>query len=439
MLKHFAAVTKIPYTPMVTIAGILIGFSPFHDHAAISVLHGLDPGVILLVFIPALIFESAYSLDWHTFRKQAGKILIMAGPIVLVTVALSALTMYYILGYRSVLNFEQCLLFGSIISATDPVAVVALLKELGVSQRLATIIEGESLLNDGTAMVLFLVLLDIVSGVDASPVDIMVKFVRLAGGGPLLGLLAGWIVATWLARINKSPILEANLTVTIAYLTFFIAESAVVHVSGILALVVLGIYTGHQGRARMDHESEHAIHIIWSYIGFCAETVIFLLAGLIMSRAFLESDSIWSDFYKTIALYFCLHLIRFACLASSLPLLRRTGYGLGIREVLLISYAGLRGAIGLTLALIVLKTPEVPKEVANLIMFHVSCMVLLTLLVNGTTTKYVIGCLGLTKETIIEKKNLCDFISSFKGHKKSVIYGMRDDMPFMRGVNWKQL
>ena len=133
----------------------------------------MDPHLLLLLFIPALIFESAFNSDWHVFKKEMGQILIMAGPMLLVSTGLSGLMMRYILKYQYIdqveFTFTASLLFGSIVSATDPVAVVVLLKELGASRRLSTLIEGESLLNDGTAFVVFLVLLDLVKGIELTP------------------------------------------------------------------------------------------------------------------------------------------------------------------------------------------------------------------------------------------------------------------------------
>jgi len=108
-----------------------------------------------MLFMPALIFESAFSADFHTFSMQLPKILLMALPMLLAATFLTACTMYYMLDYQVDMSFTACVLFGAIVSATDPVAVVALLKELGVSKRIGTLIEGESLLNDGTAMVVF--------------------------------------------------------------------------------------------------------------------------------------------------------------------------------------------------------------------------------------------------------------------------------------------
>ena len=119
----------------------------------------------------------------------------MAGPMLIASIFLSALMMRYILRYDGLFTFEASLLFGSIVSATDPVAVVVLLKELGASRRLATLIEGESLLNDGTAMVVFLVLLDIVKGIKLTATDILIRFVRLSFGGTILGILGGVIAS----------------------------------------------------------------------------------------------------------------------------------------------------------------------------------------------------------------------------------------------------
>jgi len=331
------------------------------------------------------------------------------------------------------------LLFGSIISATDPVAVVALLKDLGASKRLATIIEGESLLNDGTAMVVFLVMLDIVEGKPTDGLAITIKFIRLAVGGVLFGLFFGIILTLCLSRINKKPVLETNLTITFAYLTFYLAETHTIHVSGILALVSLGIYTSHFGKPRLDKHSSHAIHTTWSYIGFCAETIIFMLAGLIMAKAAHEREDVWTDIFKTIGLYALLHLIRFICLFVSLPVMRKMGYPMNLSHVALLSYSGLRGAVGLTLCLLVMKSPNVPDQVSDLILFHCSCIVLMTLLINGTTTGLVIEALGLATQSLIEKKNMCDFVHDFKENKHKVIKEMQEEKNWMKGVQWDKL
>jgi len=257
----------------------------------------------------------------------------MAGPIVLGSTFLSGLTMRYILGYNGVFTWEASLLFGSIISATDPVAVVALLKELGASKKLATMIEGESLFNDGTAMVVFLVLLEIVEGEDLSFTDMVIKFVRLSFGGPALGLVFGIIVSMILKRIHNNFVLEVNITIIAAYIVFFVAENTALHVSGILALVALGLYMTHSGKLSISAESEHSSHHVWGYVGFIAETVIFILSGLILGIRLSHPSTLITemDYLKVLANYVLLHVIRFLMLFVFWPILNRLGYGMSFK------------------------------------------------------------------------------------------------------------
>jgi len=259
---------------LITLVGALLYLSPLHYVPALEVFESLDVHIIMMIFIPPLIFDSAFSADWYLFQKQFGKIILLAVPVLGICVALTAVGMFYGLQYGfpnekgtpATLTWAQCILFGSIISATDPVSVVAMLKDLGASKRLTTTIEGESLLNDGTAMVIFLVMLEIVEGITPQWQFILLKFVRLALGGPVIGMIFGWILVTWLKRINKQPVLEANLTIVISYLVFFVCEHEYVQASGILGLVTLGLYVSHYGKPHLHSESFLAIRTIWSYI-----------------------------------------------------------------------------------------------------------------------------------------------------------------------------
>ena len=106
------------------------------------------------------------------------------------------------------------------------------------------------------------------------------KFIRLSVGGPILGVLFATVMVFWLSRVHNKPVLEANLTVTFAYLTFYTAEHPRVHVSGILTIVCLGLYMARQGKTRISAESEHAVHSVWQSVGFIAETIIFGLSGI---------------------------------------------------------------------------------------------------------------------------------------------------------------
>ncbi|MCP4578823.1 MAG: hypothetical protein GY846_21300, partial [Deltaproteobacteria bacterium] len=161
-------------------------------------------------------------------------------------------------------GWVTALVFGSLISATDPVAVVAILKELGVSKRLGTLIEGESLLNDGTAIVFFTVLFSVMKhgtgGLVAS--DVILKFLWVVTGGLATGFILSWIFSIWIGRTFNDPLIEISLTVVLGYLCMLIAEG-MLQVSGVMALVVAGLYMGSVGRTRISPEVFHFLHHFW--------------------------------------------------------------------------------------------------------------------------------------------------------------------------------
>lgn len=174
--------------------------------------------------------------------------------------------MRWVLLYDGDFTFEAALLFGALISATDPVAVVSVLKELGASRTLTTLIEGESLVNDGTAYVMFSVVLDLVKGDKFNIVTVGVEFVRLSIGGPALGILFGIVITIWLSRIVNNSLLETNLTVVVAYIAFYTAEFTKLEVSGILSLVALGLYMTKVGKTKISIAVEESLHHIWGYL-----------------------------------------------------------------------------------------------------------------------------------------------------------------------------
>ena len=258
----------------------------------------------------------------------------MAGPMVLVSTYLTGLAMYYVLGYNedgaNKFPFTAALLFGSIASATDPVAVVSLLKTLGASKKLATLIEGESLFNDGTAMVLFLILLEFVEGKEKTFGEILILLLRMAVGGPIVGLLGGYIMVFTLNRLWNDYVLEVNTTFVYSYIIFYVAESEGVHVSGILALVALGLYMSRSGKTSISAASEHSLHSVWGYVGFVAETCIFMLAGIILGIKIWTENTLvgWADLGLVFANYAVLHVIRFVVILAFWPLLSTMGYGM---------------------------------------------------------------------------------------------------------------
>ena len=167
LTRYFQISSKlpVPYTVIVLVIGIILGI--LGDHLdrlgdAAQLVQRIDPHFLLAAFIPGLIFESAFNTNFHIVNHEFSQALLLAGPGVLINTALTATFVHYAIPYGW--DWSQCVMFGSIASATDPVAVVALLAELGASKRLATLVEGESLLNDGTAFVLYMISLQFVQG-----------------------------------------------------------------------------------------------------------------------------------------------------------------------------------------------------------------------------------------------------------------------------------
>ena len=222
------------------------------------------------------------------------------------TCVLIAIILRFILQYKDTLDWGESLTIGSILSATDPVAVVAMLKELGTPMKFNILLEGESLFNDGTGTVFFFVFLNVVEVGSFKIANFFEKIFRLALGGPAVGLLMALISYPMLKRLMNIGYVFVLMTIWLAYLTFYICESQFlkIHVSGILALVVLGIYLSHKLRGRIVGHLEEKMHTIWRFIAYILETILFLVTGGYLGDALvnknlrfrIKGDDVWKVF-----------------------------------------------------------------------------------------------------------------------------------------------
>ena len=173
-----------------------------------------------------------------------------------------------------------CTLLGAIVSATDPVAVVAIFKDLGAPQRLAILVEGESLFNDATAIVAFTILTSMILG-ESDPTFFsgMLSFLKVFVGGTLVGYFLARVTCFLLARVGNSNLPKITLTISLAYLSFIIAEHTL-HVSGVMAVVTAALVLGSRGRSVISQSTWHGLEEVWEQIGFIANSVIFILVGL---------------------------------------------------------------------------------------------------------------------------------------------------------------
>lgn len=413
----------IPFTPALLVFGILIGglsgfLGPFGDLAKAA--SNLDPHGIIILFIPILLFESAMNADWYIFKKSFANILMLAGPGVVFNILFTGVCIRLILyPVDPVQNFswEAAFTLSAIISTTDPVAVVALLKEVGAPPHFNTLVEGESLLNDGSAIVFFNLFLGLLRGGNANVEAIALDFVQFAGLGPIIGIIFGILGSYWLRRILRDEILVTCLTFCMCFLCFFVAEY-VLKSSGILAVVACGLFMAVFGKTKIDHQSEHSLHSVWGFLQWNCETIIFFLAGLVIGVQPTTDSNIIDiyDWLKMFGLYVCITIGRLAMIFTFYPFLRKSGFGLNWREAIVLCYGGLRGAISLALALVLKSENDsvISQRTKQLLVFHAAGMATLTMLINATTAGWVIKKLKAIKVTAAKSKIKANFLAEMQ-------------------------
>ena len=412
LLRHTTKSLPLPYTMQLLIMGALCGIllrsTTWDDtlQQSISKLGDMDPHLMLHIFLPPLVFESAASIEWHLFTKSKWYIVSLAGPGLLISSTLTGFVIDLLLSYSDRFQEElavdctddawsahAALMMGVIMSATDPVAVVALLKDLGCKSSLATVIEGESLLNDGTALVLFTILVKIVEGdTTDSWVEYLSLFIKMSFGGALFGLVFALIVVHWLRMIFNDALSEITITLAAAYLCFFIAEYFF-HVSGVIAVVCLGLYFGHSGRNSISAEVCDFLEEFWELLAYFGNTLIFVIAGCVIGYK-LPSFPAW-DFVQMIIMYVACTIIRAITVGLVYTLFSIGGTNLEKRDQIITIWAGLRGAVGLSLAMMVFSNNIICKPIREIVMFHTAGIVVLTVCINSVTIPKVVNIVGL--------------------------------------------
>jgi sodium/hydrogen exchanger 10/11 len=428
--------TRIPYTVSLIVTGLAVGVVSGKVPAVqqYTTMTRINPHLLLYIFMPILMFESAFAMDVHTFRKMSNQILILAFPGLVLASFLCAAMAKFMFEYDW--SWRDAMLFGTILSATDPVAVVSLLKELGVSRQIGTIIEGESLMNDGTAIVLFTILLAVIQGEEYTAFQVIVQLIRVAVGGPIFGWIMSKITVGCLAKVFNDAMVEITITVTSSFLTFYIAE-AFLGVSGVLAVVVLGLELKHN-EAYISPEVEPYLHRFWETLAYLANTVIFVLVGVVISeRAFDHVEG--QDWFNLIALYFGLTVIRGLVISIFTPCLARLGYGIGWEMIAVMTWGGLRGAVGLILALVVehsmMDGDEAHKLLGGKILFHCAGIVTLTLLVNATTIRSLLTLLKLNEIPMTKRLAMAHAVQQLEAHAAHTVNVLKEDR-FLSDAVW---
>ncbi len=267
---------RLPYTLVLVVVGLIIGVSPLLPNLR------LNPDVVLFLFLPALLFEGAWNVDVKQLTANWLAVLLLAVPGLLLSVFVVAALLHWTLG----LPWLLVLLLGAMISPTDPIAVLTLLRQMGLSDRLRTIVEGESLFNDGVGAAIFELVLGVLlvslGGTEAAyTLSIWITLLEvlwLMLGGLVLGVGIG-IAAARLLRLVDDHLIEITVTVSVAYGVYLLG--VILHTSGLLAVVGAGLVLGSYGRRTgFTDRARQASHDVWEFLGYFANSFLFLFLGI---------------------------------------------------------------------------------------------------------------------------------------------------------------
>lgn len=426
-----ALIPWMPYTVMMMLVGLLVGLLHRGTNEGLGVLSdsisswdAIDPHLLMYAFLPPLLFGDSMNLNYHHVKECFAQCFLLAGPGVVIGTGLMGLVAKWVLPYNWDWKMSMC--FAAITAATDPVAVVGLLNQLGASKKLTMVIAGESLMNDGIAIVAFTLFKNLLHGQSYDFWGVVEFFFQVALGGPAVGLAFG-IVALMILIVIKNYTKggqdnlsnQTTLTFVVAYLSFFVGEE-VCEVSGVLACVVCGVVIAAYGWPLLT--AMHEIHHVWHVVEFMGNTIVFMLSGIIIASDIYSEYEV--DVQRTqkyfgymIVVYLFMVIIRGTVILILYPALNNIGYELerGWRDALVATWGGLRGAVGLVLCLIIDEDSTICNEGAPFVVL-IGGATFYTLVINGVTTGPLLKALSMLKDT--EAQTFLDFNVQRSIHKK---------------------
>ena len=389
----------IPHTVVLVIIGMALAnlSKIWHPLAPLQEFH-LTPDLVLFIFLPALIFESGLNLSARQLMKDIAPVLTLAVPALLFSTTAVGVGIWLV----TPLDLVVALLFGALISATDPVAVISLFKELGTPERLTVMVEGESLLNDATAIVIVTILFGLLTAASGSGLSIagsaVGQFLIVFFGGALVGAVFGFFICWLMTKFAKETSAVLILSLVLAYMSFVIAEHSL-HVSGVMAVVACAIVLGIFGLPRLSHESVETLHETWEFIAEICNTLLFLFVGLLV-----DLNSLVGVFGLILFAVLLVQASRASMVYSLVPitekLFKLPHVTLGERHIMF--WGGLKG--GLAIAIVLSLPVDMPGR--ELLINLTLGVVLFTLLVNAPTIKPLIEYLGIDKLSDDERAEL---------------------------------
>ena len=472
----------LPYTATVFIYGMVLGFFTESPTTTNSIAYssevwlGIDGYVVLLIFLPGLIYNDAHTINVHLFFQAFWQLIIFAFPMVVGGTFLTALVAEYIIRYEG-WSWTLCVVFGAILSGTDPIAVAGLLKSAGAPDRLNMHISGESLLNDGSVVVLFNVFSRLYYHEQGFPPSSGEKnytylegfeyFFRLVLGGTAIGIVFGLLTVLMLYLLNRrlserENLVQVVLLISAAYLGYFVAD-VLAGCSGIMCTITAGIVVKVLGEPFIN-DRDLTLHF-WQVTAELLNTLLFALGGCLWGNIMSDPEQIdlmrrakdWGYFFL---LYFLLTVIRFVLVFGLYPITSRIGLGTNVKESVFMSYGGFRGTVGIALALSINITVKKYSQgnaemilVVDQFFVVVGAISLITLLFNGMTSGPLLNALGLSAKEKTRKKVLDQYIRQmiqsslqeyvrllsqhrFRGIDHSII---KEHVPFLHDISFDDL
>ena len=374
---------RIPYTVALVLGGLALGMvrTPFLQNVTGLRPDWLTPDIALVIFLPPLLFEGSVRIQFRHLRENFIPILLLANIGVLVATFITGFVIHWEVG----LPVLTGLLFGSIISATDPISVLSIFKSMSVSKRLSIIVEGESLFNDGTAAVLFAILL---AGIKTGDLGIWTgirNFLVVVLGGAAVGLAFGYVISKVTQRIDE-PRIEITLTTILAYSSYLVADS--LQLSGVIATVAAGLTIGNFGaRVGMSPRTRVAMWSFWEYLSFVINSIVFLLIGLEV-----RVTEILQSWQATLLAIGAVLLGRAISVYSVAPINNIFAEKISRRWQHVLVWGGMHGALSLALALSLDQSFPYRSQILTMTFGAVA----FTIIVQGLSIKPLLRFLGVS-------------------------------------------
>jgi monovalent cation/hydrogen antiporter len=400
-LNVIARWLNVPYPIPLVIGGLLLGLTPGMPEVE------LDPDLVLVIFLPPLLYSAAFFADLRSLRDDLRVITLNAVGLVLATLGIVAVVGHEVMGLPWALSFA----LGAIVAPTDPVAATSIMQRLGAPRRLVNIVEGESLVNDATALVAYRVALGAALGGTFSIADAGLEFVGAAAGGIAIGLAVGYVVGE-IRRKLSDPVTETTISLFTAYGAFIPAEE--LHLSGVLAAVSCGVYLGWKAPDIASAETRLASFPVWQILTFLLNATLFILIGLQLPVITEDlSVSVWEAIGYSLIVWFAVVATRYAwqfAMTGVIRTLDRRPSQLARRASWRVrvvgGWSGLRGAVSLAAALALPFTTDAgdPLPGRDLILFVTFALILLTVVVQGLTLPWLIRKVGIQEDGTEEEQ-----------------------------------